>query len=88
MEQARLDEPITRQAAAKMIVKFSINALGRTPDFSKSCTFNDGNIVEDLIPYVQKACQLGLMGQNATSFNPYGNLTMAQFGTILSRLLW
>ena len=41
MEQARLDEPITRQAAAKMIVKFSINALGRTPDFSKSCTFND-----------------------------------------------
>ena len=88
MEQARLNEPITRQAAAKMIVKFSINALGRTPDFSKSCTFYDQDIVEDLIPYVQKSCQLGLMGQNATSFNPYGNLTMAQFGTILSRLLW
>ena len=88
MEQARLNEPITRQAAAKMIVKFSINALGRTPDFSKSCVFYDQNIVEDLIPYVQKSCQLGLMGQNATTFNPYGNLTMAQFGTILSRLLW
>ena len=33
-------------------------------------------------------CILGLMGQETTSFNPYGNLTTAQFGTILSRMLW
>ncbi len=88
LEKARLNEPVTRQAAAKMIVKFSINALGKTPDYSKSCNFSDPDIVSDLIPYVQKSCQLGLMGQNATSFNPYGNLTIAQFGTILSRILW
>ena len=88
LEKARLNEPVTRQAAAKMFVKFAVNALGQTPDYSKSCNFSDPDIVADLVPYVQKSCQLGLMGQNATSFNPYGNLTLAQFGAILSRILW
>ena len=88
LEQARLNEPVTRQAAAKMIVKFMVNALGKTPDFTKRCEFNDPDTVDDLRPYVQKACQLGLMWQNTTYFNPYGNLTKAQFGSILSRILW
>ncbi|MBR6907436.1 hypothetical protein IKN40_02820 [bacterium] len=61
LEQARLNEPVTRQAAAKMIVKFMVNALGKTPDFTKRCEFNDPDTVDDLRPYVQKACQLGLM---------------------------
>ena len=39
LEQARLNEPVTRQAAAKMIVKFMVNALGKTPDFTKRCEF-------------------------------------------------
>ena len=88
IQDARLDEPITRQAAAKMIVKFAVNALGEVPDYSVKCYFNDEDIVEDLVPYVKKACQLWLMGQNTNWFNPYGNLTRAQFWSILSRLLW
>jgi hypothetical protein len=62
-----------------MIVKFAVNALGEVPDYSVKCYFNDEDIVEDLVPYVKKACQLGLMGQNTNWFNPYGNLTRAQF---------
>ena len=58
VQDARLDEPITRQAAAKMIVKFAVNALGEVPDYSVKCYFNDEDIVEDLVPYVKKACQL------------------------------
>ena len=65
-----------------MIVKFSINALGKTPDYSKPCNFSDPDIVSDLIPYVQKSCQLGLMGQNATSFN----LPFLQYPSIISPL--
>jgi hypothetical protein len=41
-----------------MIVKFAVNALGEVPDYSVKCYFNDEDIVEDLVPYVKKACQL------------------------------
>ncbi|MDR0369789.1 MAG: hypothetical protein LBH96_04730, partial [Candidatus Peribacteria bacterium] len=35
-----------------------------------------------------KACQLGLMGIDMDYFQPNMVVTRAQFGTILSRLLW
>jgi hypothetical protein len=61
IDDARLDQEITRQAMAKMIVNFSKNFSQRTLDESKSCTFIDNDITDDLVPYVKQACQLGLM---------------------------
>lgn len=38
--------------------------------------------------YIKLACQLGLMGVGITDFDPNGEVTRAQFGTVLSRALW
>ena len=38
--------------------------------------------------YIKTACQLGLMGIGTTHFNPNDEISRAQFGTILSRLIW
>jgi hypothetical protein len=38
--------------------------------------------------YINIACQLGLMGQGVTTFNPDGEVTRAEFGTVLSRALY
>jgi hypothetical protein len=38
--------------------------------------------------YIKLSCQLGLMGQGITVFNPDGEVTRAEFGTVLSRALY
>jgi hypothetical protein len=38
--------------------------------------------------YATKACQLGLMGMDMDYFQPYWIVSRAQFGTVLSRILW
>ncbi|MDR0860811.1 MAG: hypothetical protein LBO09_07775 [Candidatus Peribacteria bacterium] len=38
--------------------------------------------------YAVKACQLGLMGMDMDYFQPYAMVSRAQFGTVLSRLLY
>ncbi|HBB04406.1 TPA: hypothetical protein DCZ39_06000 [Patescibacteria group bacterium] len=38
--------------------------------------------------YIKLACQLGLMGVGITDFNPNGEVTRAEFGTVLSRALY
>ncbi|MBQ7616599.1 hypothetical protein IJS64_01035 [bacterium] len=88
IDDARLDQEITRQAMAKMIVNFSKNFSQRTLDESKSCTFIDNDITDDLVPYVKQACQLGLMGQNTNIFKPRDSVTKAQFAAMLSRSIW
>jgi len=88
IENSRFSSPITRQATAKMIVKFATDVLWKSPDYNKACQFTDNDITEDLKPYVTKSCQLDLMWQNTYKFNPMWNVTRAQFWTILSRILW
>lgn len=38
--------------------------------------------------YIRLACQLGLMGVGINDFNPNGEVTRAEFGTVLSRALY
>lgn len=85
---ARFSSSITRQATAKMIVKFAIDVLWKSPDYWKACQFTDDDITEDLVSFVTRSCQLDLMWQNTYKFNPMWNVTRAQFWTILSRILW
>ena len=73
---------------AKMISNFAITLGGFTPDTIKQCAFDDvANQSAEMRFYIRISCQLELIGINMTSFDPNGEVTRAQFGTILSRLI-
>lgn len=88
IDKANMKWNITREEMAKMISNFATNILWKAPDTTKTCLFIDSNINPDLVSYVTKSCQLWLMGQWVTSFRPKDPVTRAEFGTVLSRVLW
>ena len=89
IDGANLYGEITRQSLAKMMVVYSKDMLWKTPDYSLKCNFNDKDeITEDLKWYAIEACQLWIMGQWNTDFNPMWKVSKAEFWTILSRALW
>jgi hypothetical protein len=85
---------VLRKYTAKMISQFAINVLWKNPDATKKCNFVDmKNQTAEMQRYAKTACQLGIMwlksnGTPDIVFSPDGILTRAQFGTMLSRLLW
>ena len=90
IEKANMYWSITRIELSKMISNYAINVLNKKVDTSKKCQFSDVsdklNSQYDL--WVIKACQLWLMWQWISKFNPNNNVTRAEFWTILSRLLY
>ena len=89
IDGANLYGEITRQSLAKMMVVYSKDMLWKAPDYSLRCNFNDKDeITEDLKWYAIEACQLWIMGQWNTDFNPMWKVSKAEFWTILSRALW
>ena len=95
MEEANMNWYIIRSQMAKMISNFAINVLEKTPDTSKSCIFGDvSKQTEEMKWYIIKSCQLWLMGYQTDwttqwiNFNPNMYVNRAQFGTILSRLIY
>ena len=90
MDKANMYWEITRIELSKMISNYAINVLKKNPDTSKKCEFSD---VSDKLnkwydSWVTHACQLWLMWQWITKFRPNDKVTRAEFGTILSRLLY
>ena len=79
---------LTRQAMAKMIVTFSMDILKKAPDYTVRCNFDDLMTWSSLNDYIKLACQLWLMGQNTSRFNPLWTVSRAQFWAILSRAIW
>ena len=85
---------ITRKQFARMASLFAMNVLHKVPDTSLTCFFMDMEREnQEMRNAASTACQLRIMGidktgEPNTTFNPDGNLTKAQFGTLLSRLLW
>ena len=90
IDKADMYWDITRIALSKMISNYAINVLNKKPDTTKKCEFTDisDKLNKQYDSWVTKACQLWLMWQWITKFRPYDNVTRAEFGTILSRLLW
>lgn len=89
IDTANMYGTLIRSHMAKMMVNYAKEVLGRTADTSLECNFTDiANQSEELRGYIVEACQMGLMGQGITAFNPNGIVTRAQFGTVLSRALW
>lgn len=90
IEKANMYWTITRIELSKMISNYAINILKKNPDTSKKCQFSDisDRLNSQYDSWVTKACQLWLMWQWISNFRPYNNVTRAEFGTILSRLLY
>lgn len=95
IENSMVDGMLYRRDMAKMMSNFAMNFLGKKPDMSKSCEFDDlANQDAEMKYYIKTACQLWLMGYKgdgvtqATTFSPDEIVNRAQFGTVLSRLLY
>jgi hypothetical protein len=89
IESANMNGNLIRSHMAKMMVNYAKNVLGKIPNTSLSCNFTDiANQSTELKGFIIEACQLGLMGQEITAFNPNGVVTRAEFGTVLSRALY
>lgn len=88
IDTANMYGNLIRSHMAKMMSEYAKKVLGKTPDTSLSCDFTDiaGQSAE-LQWFIKESCQLGLMGQGITAFDPNGIVTRAQFGTVLSRAL-
>ena len=93
--EANLDGKITRKQLAKMMTEFTVQIIGKQPNNNILCSFAD---TKDETPemkfYMKIACQLGLMGresdgrQTKRNFDPNNYVTRAEFGTVLSRLIF
>ena len=90
IDDANMYGSLTRIAMAKMMANFSIDVLWNEADTDMECNFPDvsSKLDSDYDMGVTNACQLGLMGVGIDNFNPYGLVTRAEFGTVLSRVLW
>ena len=89
IDNANMYGTLIRSHMAKMMVNYAKEVKGLTADTSLECNFTDvASQTEELQGYIKEACQMGLMGQGITAFNPNGIVTRAQFGTVLSRVLY
>jgi len=87
--------PLLRKHLAKMISEFSMGVLWNSPEMTKRCEFSDmDNESQEMQYYAKTSCQLYLMWLHPDwvtpkdVFDPNEIVTRAQFGTVLSRLLW
>ena len=87
--QANMEWTLIRSNMAKMISTYAIKVRGMQPNTWAICVFDD--IADQTIEmqwYIKLSCQLGLMGIHMTSFLPNKVVTRAEFGTVLSRILY
>ncbi|MBP6911142.1 hypothetical protein KBC03_06210 [Patescibacteria group bacterium] len=96
-DEKALYAPIARVELARMLVVFSKTVLGKVVTDRPVCQIENykdyANISLSLRPYVQDACDLSIMGVSTTGaliewFKPYSTVTRAEFGTVLSRMLY
>jgi len=93
IHQANMTGTLIRKHLAKMMSNFVQQEIWRTIDTSRQCFFVDMNNEDTEMNYYAKlACQLWLMGLDTQGiptalFTPNGEVTRAQFGTVLSRAL-
>lgn len=89
IQKANLEGKLLRSHMAKMMVGYAINVLGKKPDKNVKCAFTDiAGESSEMQTYIRLACAYGLMGVDTTKFKPNGEVTRAEFGTVVSRLLY
>ena len=93
-EEATPDGYVKRWHLAKMLVNYSVNVLWKEiPTVPKECkNWSDDKDFEsdEIREYAEKACALWLMWIETEKhrFNPNQEVTRAQFGTTISRILY
>ena len=95
IQQANMTGVLLRKHLAKMISVFAIQFMGIKPEWDKWCRFTDiDKESSETQAYAILSCQLGLMWLQEDwvtprkTFEPNGIVNRAQFGTVLSRLLF
>ena len=90
IDKADMNWWLTRIAMAKMLSNYAINILWKTPDISKTANFPDVSISldNDYNWWVTLAYQLWIMWVWIDEFRPFDLVTRAEFGTVLSRILY
>ena len=93
LDEAMPDGVVKRWHLAKMVVNYATNILWREiPEkIPSECRWNDNRKdweSEEIKDYAVKSCALWLMWLDMPKFLPNLEVTRAQFGTIMSRLLW
>ena len=96
IEDARMDEWITREELAKMMVVYMSKILGKKPVKKNVPKYWDVSVKarwQELYDYTILAYQYQIMGINANGtpiryFNPEWKVTRAEFATVLSRVLY
>ena len=81
---------LIRIAMAKMLSQYAINILKKAPNTDRKCEFSDVSKELDA-QYdngVTLACQLWIMWVWIDKFRPNDDVTRAEFGTALSRMLY
>ena len=84
---------LIRWHMAKMVVNYAVNVQWKKMPIviPLKCRWWDAESEwesEEIKDYARKACALGIMGIYMEDFLPNQEVTRAEFGTILSRLLW
>ena len=84
---------VTRGHLAKMVVNYATNVLWqKIPEkIPSECRWSDNKKdweSDEIKDFAVKACALWLMWLDMKKFSPNLRVTRAQFGTIMSRLLW
>lgn len=89
IDQANMNGKLIRSHMAKMMSNYATEVLHLVPNTGKVCLFDDISWqTEELKWFITKSCQLGLMWVGISDFDPEGDVTRAQFGTVLSRAIY
>ena len=94
IQEARLDQPLTRAELAKIMSVYAMKEYHLKPLITGAANYKDVNTdLGDLADYIQLAYQLQIMGINADgtpmqAFEPHKLVSRAEFATVLSRVIW
>ena len=93
IQEARLDQPLTRAELAKIMSVYAMKEYHLKPLRAGAVNYKDVNAdLGDLADYIQLAYQLQIMGINADgtpiqAFEPHKLVSRAEFATVLSRVI-
>jgi len=94
IQEARLDQPLTRAELAKIMSVYAMKEYHLKPLITGAANYKDVNTdLGDLADYIQLAYRLQIMGINADgtpiqAFEPHKLVSRAEFATVLSRVIW
>jgi hypothetical protein len=93
LQEAMPDRTVKRWHLAKMVVNYAVNVLWYTipEEIPTECKWKDKKKnweSQEIKDYAVQSCALWLMWINTKKFLPNKEVTRAEFGTIMSRLLW